>query len=167
MSGHEIEGLTIIKGIERIQDSFLFKDLTFEETRTLAGICAIEERQSGDIIIEENSIGQALYLIIKGNVRVFKGYGLDEKELAVLNPGEIFGEMSLIEDTITSTSVTAMGETELLKIDKHSLERLMDQDMRFAAKIYRSFCITLSERLRKANLKLKDVEHCKEGDTNG
>lgn len=156
MSEIEIEGLTIVNGIEKIQECYLFKWLSFEETRMLASICNLIYKNDGEIIIEENSIGQGLYLVVKGEVKVFKGEGETAKTLAILKPGEIFGEMSLIEDMVTSSSVSAIGETQLLKIDKRDLEQLMNENDAFAAKVYRSFCMVLSERLRKANQKLKE-----------
>lgn len=155
MSEIEIEGLTIVSGIEKIQEGFLFKGLSFEETRMLAGICKLVNKSDGEIIIEENSIGQGLYLVVKGQVKVFQGEGASEKILAMLKAGEIFGEMSLIEDMLTSSSVSSAGEAQLLKIGKRDLEKLMEDNSVFTAKIYRSFCIVLSERLRRANQKLK------------
>lgn len=161
MSDLKIEGLSTVQGIEKLQDCFLFKGLTFEETRMLANICRSLAKADGDIIIEENSIGQGLYLVVKGEAEVLQGGSSSGKTLAVLKPGDIFGEMSLIEDMLTSSSVRAKGKTMLLKIDKIELERLMDNHNVFASKIHRSFCVVLSERLRKANRKLEEV------DTNG
>lgn len=158
MSEIEIEGLTIISGIEKIQEGELFRSLSFDETRMLADICSLVDVHDGDIVIEENSIGRALYLVVDGEVEVFKGQGEDRKEIAVLRPGELFGEMSLIEDRLTSTSVSSRGNTRLLRVDKLKLEQLMEKNDRLAAKINRSFCVVLSERLRKANQKLKEVD---------
>jgi CRP-like cAMP-binding protein len=156
MSEIEIEGLTIVNGINKIQECFLFKGLSFEETRMLASICKPINKSDRDIIVEENSLGQGLYLIVKGKVQVFRSKDETKRTLATLKEGEIFGEMSLIEDMLTSASITSIGETQLLKIDKRDLEQLMDKNHLFAAKIYRSFCIVLSERLRKANQPLEE-----------
>jgi CRP-like cAMP-binding protein len=157
MPDYEIDGLTVVKGIEKIQESSLFVGLSFDETRLLANICRPVFRKDSEIIIEENSIGQELYLVVKGEVRVFKGEAGNEKTLSILKPGEMFGEMSLIEDMLTSSSVVAIGDTQLLMIDKKDLEKLMAGNDQIAAKIYRSFCIVLSKRLREANQKLKEV----------
>jgi CRP-like cAMP-binding protein len=156
MSEIEIEGLTIVNGINMIQDCFLFKGLSFEETRMLASICKPIIKSDSDIIVEEHSLGQGLYLVVKGKVQVFRGKDERKRTLATLKEGDIFGEMSLIEDMLTSASVTSIGETQLLKINKKDLEQLMDKNHLFAAKIYRSFCIVLSERLRKANQQLEE-----------
>jgi len=147
----EIDGLTIVKGVEKLQDCFLFRELSYEESQMLAGICKPLTKNPGELVIEEKSIGQGLYLVVSGNVRVFKGTDKEERTLATLGPGEIFGEMSLIEDALTSSHVVADNETELLMIRKNDLEKLIDENERFAAKIYRSFCRVLSERLRRAD----------------
>ncbi len=157
MSEIEIEGLTIIKGIEKIQEGALFRSLSFDETRMLASICRLVQVSGGTIIIEENSLGQGLFLVVEGEVEVLKGEGDDRKTLALLTAGELFGEMSLIEDGLTSTSVVARTDTRLLRIDKLDLEHLMETNDRLAARINRSFCLVLSERLRRADQKLKEV----------
>ena len=90
----KIESLTIIKGIEKIQEYSLFKGLSFEETRMLANICQLITKHEGEIIIEENSIGNALYLILEGEAVVLHGEGDSLRKMAMLKPGEIFGEMS-------------------------------------------------------------------------
>lgn len=151
----EIDGLTIVKGAEKLQDSFLFRELSYDEAQLLAGICRPFAVNPGDFVIEEQSIGQGLYLIVSGSLKVFKGIGKEEKYLATLGPGEIFGEMSLIEDCLTSSNVVAESETELLMIRKSELENLIARNERFAAKIYRSFCKVLSERLRRADVRIR------------
>lgn len=157
MSEIEIEGLTAVRGIEKIQEGFLFKGLSFEDTQLLASICTFVDKGDGEVIIEEQSLGQDLYLIIKGEVLVFRSEGDTNMPLAVLKSGDMFGEMSLIDDLLTSAAVAAQGPAHLLKISKKDLEHLMKDNSRFAAKIYRSFCISLSQRLRRANEKLEGM----------
>ncbi len=161
MSDFKNEGQSTVKGIEKLQDCFLFKELSLEETLILASICRSVDKKDGDVIIEENLIGQSLFLIVKGKAEIIQGKGGSLTTVATLKPGDIFGEMSLIEDRPTSSNVVAIGKTSLLKIDKMELERLMNDNNAFALKIYRSFCIALSERLRKADRVIEAM------DTNG
>jgi CRP/FNR family transcriptional regulator/CRP/FNR family cyclic AMP-dependent transcriptional regulator len=158
MSEIEIEGLTIVDGIEKIQECSLFKGLSFEETRMLANISILLYKTDGEVIFEENSLGEALYIVVSGKVKVFQTEGEKERLLTILKSGEMFGEMSLIEDELTSASVVSIGDTQLLKIRKGDLEQLMNSNNLLAAKVYRSFCLALSERLRKTNQKLKERE---------
>jgi CRP/FNR family transcriptional regulator, cyclic AMP receptor protein len=154
----DIESLTIIKGIEKIQEYSLFKGLSFEETRILANICRLVNKHEGEIIIEENSVGNAMYLILEGEAIVFQGESDPRRKVAILKPGEIFGEMSLIDDVLTSSSVAPIGEMQLLKINKGDLAKLMRANDRIAAKIYRSFCMVLADRLRKTTRRISEEQ---------
>jgi len=158
LSDIEIDGLTLIKGIEKIQDGFLFRGLSYNETLLLSGICRVVTRDEGDVVIEEQAIGEELFLVVKGEVIVFKYDGDTKRVLATLGPGDIFGEMSLIDDLLTSASVAATKKTTLLRIAKRDLEALMEKNDRFAARVYRSFCLALSRRLREANERLERTD---------
>lgn len=153
MSGLEIEDLTIVEGIEKIQEGLLFRGLSFDETRMVARISELVEKRDGDTIIEENAIGEGLYLIVSGAVMVLH----EEKTLSELGVGELFGEMALIDDVLTSARVVAVGDVRLLKIAKLDLDRLMKEEDRLATKIYRSFCMVLADRLRKADRMMRGV----------
>ncbi len=154
MSGMEVEDLTIIEGIEKIQEGLLFRGLSFDETRMVARISELVEKRDGETIIEENAIGEGLYLIVGGAVRVLH----EGKILSELGEGELFGEMSLIDDVLTSARVVAVGDVRLLKISKLDLDRLMKEKDRLATKIYRSFCMVLADRLRKADRMMRGVD---------
>ena len=154
MSGMEVEGLTIIEGIEKIQEGLLFRGLSFDETRMVARISELVEKRDGDTIIEEHAIGEGLYLIVSGAVRVLH----EEKTLSELGEGELFGEMSLIDDVLTSARVVAVGDARLLKIAKLDLDRLMKEEGRLATKIYRSFCMVLADRLRRADSMMRGAD---------
>ncbi len=150
----EIEGFEEIQGSEIIQDTFLFQGLNFSEAQALARICHRERRSPGEVIIEENALGQALYLIEQGEVRVVKSEGAEQHLLARLGRGELFGEMSLVENELTSASVVAATDVELLVIHRPEFEDLLEGNQAMALKIYKSFCRTLSERLRKTSAEL-------------
>jgi CRP-like cAMP-binding protein len=152
----QIEILEGVKGTDLIQDTFLFKFLNFEETLELAGLFRREKVKKGGLIIEEGSLGQALYLIEKGSVKVVKGES--EEFLAELSRGELFGEMSLIENELTSASVIATSDVELLVIRRHEFENMLETRLDTALKVYKTFCHTLSERLRKTSQELSRLK---------
>jgi CRP/FNR family transcriptional regulator, cyclic AMP receptor protein len=147
----KIDAIDTVPGSELIQDTFLFKFLNFDETMAMTALCRREVRKPGEPIIEEGELGQALYLIVSGHVRVYKGQGETEQTLAMLGRGELFGEMSLIENDLTSATVVADSDVELLTIARPDLEQLMETNRDLALKIFKTFCQTLSERLRKTS----------------
>jgi CRP-like cAMP-binding protein len=163
----EIEGLEGLVGTELIQDTFLFQFLDFDETVALAGLICKDARKKGEAIINEGSLGEALYIIEKGSVKVFKGEGDSKEELAVLKKGELFGEMSLIEDALTSASVVADTDVALLVIKREEFDSLLNENRDVALKIYKTFCLTLSERLRRTSEELSKLKFKMERQSGG
>jgi CRP-like cAMP-binding protein len=137
----------------------LFRTLGFAETMALSGICKIEEKPDGAVILHQDSLGQALYILKEGTAAVRRRDPITgvEKELASLATGELFGEMSLIDDQLVSADVVAKGAVELLVIPRKDFERLLSSNDKLAIKVYRCFCAALSDRLRKANAKLAEA----------
>jgi CRP/FNR family transcriptional regulator, cyclic AMP receptor protein len=137
----------------------LFHTLNFEETIALAGITHIESFEEGTTILEQDSLGSALYILREGKVAVrrHEGPGGEVRELAVLREGDLFGEMSLIEDQLVSAYVVAVAKVEALVMPRKQFEDLLERTPSLAAKIYKSFCRSLSDKLRKANARLYEA----------
>ncbi len=149
-----LTGFGELEGIELLQKIPLFSRLTYDETARLAPIIQHVDVGEGAVVIEQNGLGDALYVIQDGEVRVSRdaeGQVGHEEELGRLKTGELFGEMALLDDLLTSARVTALRPTRLLKLPKSDFERLLQADAGLAVKVYRSFCRTLSDRLRRAN----------------
>ena len=144
------EGLGEQDGIELVQRTPLFQPLNFDETRRLFKIARVERHAAGSTLVEANAIGQALFIVKEGNVRVVR----DGAVIGALGPGELFGEMSLVDDLFTSASVAAETDVELVVLPRGPFEALLGSDQGLALKVYKAFCRTLSDRLRRANVHL-------------
>ena len=151
--------LQVTPGVDLLQRVPLFRKLGFSETMALSGICKIEEHPDGAVLLHQDSLGQALYIIKEGAAVVRRHDPITgvEKELATLASGELFGEMSLIDDQLVSADVVAKGPIELLVIPRRDFEKLLASSDKLAVKVYRCFCAALSDRLRKANGKLAEA----------
>ncbi len=150
----ELTGFGEFEGVELLQKLHLFQKLTFDETTRLGGIIQYIDVPANTIVIEENALGDALYVIAKGEVRITRdinndGKHDDNEEIGRLKDGDLFGEMSLIDDVLTSARVTTIGPSRLLKMPRAAFESLLASDEKLAIKVYRSFCRTLSDRLRR------------------
>src|SRR5947209_16733926 len=89
--------LPVTPGVDLLQRVPLFRTHGFSETMSLSRICKIEEKDDGNIIIHQDSLGQALYILKEGTAVVRRRDPVAgvEKELATLATGELIGEMSL------------------------------------------------------------------------
>jgi CRP-like cAMP-binding protein len=114
----------------------------------------IESYNPGEPIVVEGSLGDALFLILSGQVAVHKG----PQTFATLSGGEFFGEMSLVEPCPRSASVSAMSATFLFRLPHDSLRQLISEDSEAASILLVQVVKTLSDRLRRANQMLSSID---------
>jgi CRP/FNR family cyclic AMP-dependent transcriptional regulator len=151
--------LPVMPGADLLQRVTLFKTLSFTETIALSEITHVEKRAEGATILEQDSLGSALFIIKEGKAAVRRRELVsgEAREVAVLREGELFGEMSLIEDQLVSADVVALTPVELLVLPRKEFEGLLTRNPALAVKIYRAFCRSLSDKLRKANVRVAEA----------
>lgn len=114
----------------------------------------VESYNPAEAIVAEGSLGDALFLILSGQVAVHRG----AQTFATLSAGEFFGEMSLVEPAPRSATVTAMSATFLFRLPHDALRELITDDAGAASVLLVQVVKTLSERLRRANAMLSSVD---------
>jgi CRP-like cAMP-binding protein len=77
------------------------------------------------MIFAEGQVGQEMYILQKGQVKISKIVGDKEVLLAILKPGDIFGEMSLIENKPRSASADAYEDAVLLAVNRANFQRMV------------------------------------------
>jgi len=108
----------------------------------------IRDYQDSEVIFEENSLGDEMYVISSGKVRLSTAAGGREVVLANLGSGEFFGEMALVDAAPRSATATAMeNNTKLVVLDQTKFLYLVGQHPPFALVIMRVLC----ERIRTSN----------------
>jgi ATP-binding cassette subfamily B protein len=81
---------------------------------------------AGTTIVREGDPADALYVLAEGGAEVVKaGQNGDEMPLAVLLPGETFGEMGLLHDTVRTATVRATGDVEVLRLEQAVFKALL------------------------------------------
>ncbi len=116
------------------------------------GVRQVFNFKQGRLIIREGEIATAAYLIESGRVSVFVNTDSIEKqiEIAQLGPGEVFGEMGLIENKKHRANVRALEDTNLIVITHEMFEdRLKASDP-----LLRKILKLLVKRLNLANDKI-------------
>jgi CRP-like cAMP-binding protein len=133
----------------------IFRELHTDGIERLAAVCAEETYRIGDVIFKEGDVGDKLYLILEGRVRISREVsGMGEEALAILGPGAAFGEMSLIDDFPRSADVRVHERCRVLVLTKSALEDLLFLDKDLAYEILWNFVKILSARLRETNDKM-------------
>lgn len=117
----------------------------------------IKVLQPGEILFHEGDAAVSMYIIQKGQLRLFRPKGKGFIELAVLRSGEVLGEMSYFDPDSKkrSASAAAIAYTEVIEISFTALEKTMTALNPW----FKTLINTLAERLRKSNEKVKSLEN--------
>jgi CRP-like cAMP-binding protein/tetratricopeptide (TPR) repeat protein len=102
----------------------LFAGLPKEALEALVSNLTLVALEANAILFREGDPGDALYVIVEGEVSV-QAEGPPRVEMARLGPGSFIGEVALMTDQPRSATVTAVQTAELLRIDRHTLSRVL------------------------------------------
>ncbi len=110
--------------------------------------------ERGDVLFHEGDQGDRLYVIAEGKIKLGRR-SADGREnlLAILGPGEMFGELSLFDPGPRTATATAIAETQLLALDNEELTRYLANRPGIAV----TLLAALARRLRRTNESLADL----------
>ncbi len=115
--------------------------------------------EKGEVIFCEYEPGDTFYLIQQGRVQIVKIMGEIEKTVAVLQPGELFGEMAILEEAPRSATAIALDPVAALAFNRENFEILMQGNPQIALKLLKLFAVRIYDQKRKFMiLTLDDVE---------
>jgi len=139
--------------LEFLKKIALFSDLTSEELELVAKITEEKVIESGKTLFQEDSPRNALFLIIDGEVEIFKTspFG-DEKRLSFFSKYDFLGEGSLMDDSPHSTSARTLLKTTTLTITKEKYDKLTSSHWEIAIKILSRVARVISRRTVGVNI---------------
>ncbi len=115
--------------------------------------------QAGEMIFSEYEPGDSFYLIQSGRVRISKIVGEIEKNLDILQPPEIFGEMAILEGAPRSATAVAVDTVKVLEFNRANFEILMMGNPQIALRLLRLFAKRIYDQKRRFMiLKLEDPQ---------
>jgi len=142
--------------VEILRKVALFEGLTSAQLRKLASGMKEVEFPINTHIFREGDQGTGMFIIADGKVRISKMVpGIGEEALAILEKGQYFGEMSLIEDGPRSADAIGHSTCRLYELSREKLDELMFTDKELAYVLLWTFVRTLSSRLRETNDKIR------------
>lgn len=112
-------------------------------------------RQWQEVVLQGQS-GDAMYLVLEGELRVRLIIDGKESILATLGPGEFFGEIALFDHGARSADVIANKDSVLLRVSVENFDRLLARAPELAAPFMLSVGRTLVARIRADNKRFKD-----------
>jgi CRP-like cAMP-binding protein len=150
---------------ELLRQVDIFYDLADEKLSKLASICREEIYGKGEIVFEENTVGDTLYIIQEGEVRILvdpRTIGVEEAEslapvnVATLMRGQIFGEVALVDPGLRSASAECMTQTRLLTIEREAFDELCEQDSELGYRVMRNIAADLCLKIRQTDMMVRE-----------
>ncbi|MFL6263070.1 MAG: cyclic nucleotide-binding domain-containing protein [Thermoanaerobaculia bacterium] len=111
------------------------------------------EYKAGEHIFREGDLGTEMYIINEGKVEILNQVGDEEQVLAVLEKGDFFGEMSVLEDLPRAATARAATDVRLLQINGSTFDQLLQGNPEIAVRMMRK----LSRRLRETDEMIKSL----------
>ncbi len=109
----------------RLKPIHLFRGLSDEQIIEVAKELDVERHPAGEVIFEEGAVGEAFYIIDRGQVKVLRKVRGAAKQVAVLVPGDFFGENAVLYGRKRSATIEALTEVELLRLSKEDFDKLL------------------------------------------
>ena len=145
---------TMVSNLELIRRVPLFSMLTAPQAETVAAAVIKRRYKRGEAIVEQGKQSNALSIILNGRARVVttdaKGR---EVILAILQPGDYMGEMSLIDNEPHSATVRTEVQTDVLVVGRPEFARCLPENSSMAYAVLRG----LVHRLRQADRKIESL----------
>ena len=113
----------------------------------------IVKLRGGDFIFKEGDAGTEMYIVQEGKVEILKEIQGESKQLAVLEKGDFFGEMAILEDLPRTASARALTPVRLLMINGSTFDQMLRSNPEVAVRMMRK----LSRRLRETDRMLREA----------
>jgi signal transduction histidine kinase len=140
--------------LEFLRRLALFADLPEADLAALYQRAEPMTLPEGEWLMREGEIGDALYAVLEGGIEITKKSGEQEVVLAVRGPGEVIGELALLEQTPRSASGRAVQDTRLLRIGREAFKQVLAASPSAALALLRTF----NTRLRSTEAMLRQNE---------
>lgn len=131
-------------------------EMNDQQLGRFAQFMEVENARQFHTIVKQGDPGDAMYLILEGELRVRQMMAGKETVLVTLNPGEFFGDISLFDHGPRSADVVANTNAVLLKVSATNFQRLSQEVPELATPFLTAVCKTLTARIRADNKRLRD-----------
>jgi CRP-like cAMP-binding protein len=147
MNTGENDGARLLHTVIFLKKTALFAGMHTADLRAIAAIAEDLRVEAGERIVTENDIGDAMYVIKRGQVDVVKSAAT---HLASLGPGDCFGDMSVFDAELRSASVIAQSPCLVLRIGGDDILDVIQEAPSIAVGFLKMFI----QRLRAANARI-------------
>lgn len=119
----------------------LFSDMTTRQLGHVANVTQEQSQPAGSMIFSEGDAGDALFLIVSGNVEVLRA----DKRLKVLRDADYFGELAVLTGEARNASVRALTDCLLLRLERSDFHQVLAGNYDAVLVVIRNICKRLQQ----------------------
>lgn len=136
----------------------IFKNCSEESLNYFYSVLELVEYKSGEVIFEEDTVGEDIYIIYSGEVEIIKNYKKSNKKLlSILLEKEIFGEMSLFYSSERTATAVAKTDCKIIKIKSEYFRNIFRTYPEDGLKIVQRLLFNMGTRLEQTSKELASI----------
>ncbi len=147
-----------------LKQADIFYELTNTQLELVASICSERTYQASEVIFEENTPGDELYIIANGEVEILLDPALiggskegGSRTISTLRRGQSFGEVALVDEGLRSAGARAgQPDTHLVVIPRDKLMLLCDTYPQLGYRLMRNLAADLAMKIRHTDLQVRE-----------
>lgn len=138
--------------VERLREIGLFGGLGDEVLRDFVASLPVVELSAGATVFREGDSGREMFVVLEGEMEILAlSKRQRETRVAILGPGDWFGEMSILDVMPRSATVRALAPSHMLRLSAQELDGLYRRDMKSYSLLVLNIAREISRRLRVAD----------------
>jgi CRP-like cAMP-binding protein len=146
--------------VDIVRNSAIGRELTPQETDTLASIVSVRDLADGEVLLPEGATDGHLHVIVGGRIAVarHRDTGPGWTVLHHLETGDLVGELSFMDDAPRYAALVASGPTRVLVLDRKDFETLLDREPRVVYKVMRSIMRVAHDVQRRLSRQMHELQ---------
>ncbi|HJP66210.1 MAG TPA: cyclic nucleotide-binding domain-containing protein [Actinomycetota bacterium] len=125
--------------VEALRRALDFANLDDEQLSRLVTASSLERFAAGDALFDKGSAADGLYVVVEGSIRILDVFHGNERDLALIGPGDFTGEVSMALHTTRTRSAQAKEDSEVLVIPTGAFDELAAEHPTLGSQLIEAF----------------------------
>ncbi len=116
----------VIERINKLREFSIFEGMGIRELHAIASVISVENFDRGDVMIKEGEDNTSIYLVVRGKVTIYEGFGTpNQREKVTIGEGSFLGELSLFSRMPPNATCVAADPTEAYVLRHYQFQEIM------------------------------------------
>ena len=152
--------MTDLSTFEAVRSTKLAAELNDDQCRVLAELVTLRDLKQGEMLAQEGTVDNHLYVIVRGTVGVMKNTGTaNEVTVNTLSPGDFVGELGFMDGTELSASKVALGDARVLGLEREKLESLLTTHPVIVYRVMRAIIRVVHQIQRRLSMQQAELSN--------